>query len=73
MARDIYTQLDRCSYCGRPGFTCWDVDLVSCSQEVCQALAYGEVRRRATAGTGHRHAEARRIDLREHELAHRAR
>jgi hypothetical protein len=45
--RDIYIQLNRCLYCGRPGFMAWDADLRSCSREVCKGLAFAEVRRRA--------------------------
>jgi hypothetical protein len=52
VGKDIFIKLDRCSYCGRPGFVSWDVDLFSCTREVCKALAYGEVKRRAHAGNG---------------------
>lgn len=53
MAKDIFIELDRCNYCGQPGVISWDVDLFSCSREVCKTLAYGEVKRRAHAGNGH--------------------
>ena len=49
--RDLYTQLNRCRYCGRPGFMAWDTDLFSCSREVCKGLAFAEVRRRARRTT----------------------
>ena len=46
MARDIFIRLDRCQYCGRPGFVVWDADLFTCGHEVCESLAFAEVRRR---------------------------
>jgi hypothetical protein len=46
MARDIFLRLDRCQYCGRPGFIVWDADLFTCGREVCESLAFAEVRRR---------------------------
>jgi len=46
MARDSFAALDRCYYCGRRGVHVWDVDLYSCSNEVCESLAFAEVRRR---------------------------
>jgi hypothetical protein len=51
MARDISIRLHRCQYCSRPGFHTWDVDLFTCGSELCQSLAFAEVRRR------HRHGE----------------
>jgi len=52
MARDIFIKLNRCHYCGQPGFTVWDVDLFSCGREVCEALAFAEVKRRHKNGGG---------------------
>jgi hypothetical protein len=46
MARDIFCEREQCRYCSRPGVTQWDVELISCSREVCQALAFSELRRR---------------------------
>jgi hypothetical protein len=46
VAKDIFIALDRCSYCGRPGSIVWDDGVMSCSHEVCEGLAYREVRRR---------------------------
>lgn len=46
MARDIFIKLNRCHFCGRPGFIPWDSDLFSCGHEVCESLAFAEVRRR---------------------------
>lgn len=46
MARDVYIRLDRCQYCGQPGFVVWDDDLFTCGREVCEAQAFAEVRRR---------------------------
>lgn len=50
MARDILTRLNRCYYCGRPGVTTWDTDLLTCRSDVCESLAYAEVRRRHRNG-----------------------
>jgi hypothetical protein len=46
VARDNFIKLNRCYFCGRPGFVVWDVDLFSCGREVCESLAFAEVRRR---------------------------
>jgi hypothetical protein len=46
VARDSFIRLDRCQYCGRPGFIVWDDDLFTCGREVCESLAFAEVRRR---------------------------
>jgi len=46
MARDVFIRLDRCQYCGRPGFIVWDADLFTCGREMCETLAFAEVRRR---------------------------
>ena len=51
MARDRYIRLDRCQYCGQPGFIVWDDDLFTCGREVCEAQAFGEIRRRHHDGT----------------------
>lgn len=51
MARDILTRLNRCYYCGRPGVTTWDADLLTCRSDVCEALAYAEIRRRHRNGS----------------------
>ena len=50
MARDIFIKLNRCTYCGKPGFTVWDEDIFSCGREVCRSLAFSEVRRRNRNG-----------------------
>jgi hypothetical protein len=50
VARDVYIRLDRCQYCGQPGFVVWDDDLFTCGREVCEALAFAEVRRRHHEG-----------------------
>jgi hypothetical protein len=44
MARGI--DLKRCHSCDQSGFVAWDVDLFSCGREVCEALAFAEMRRR---------------------------
>ncbi len=46
MPRDVFTTLHRCRYCDRPGSVVWDSDVVTCGHEICEALAYAEVRRR---------------------------
>jgi hypothetical protein len=46
MARDVSIRLDRCQYCNRPGFVVWDADLFTCGHEMCETLAFAEVRRR---------------------------
>jgi hypothetical protein len=51
MARDIFIKLNRCHFCGRPGFVVWDTDLSSCGHEVCESLAFAEVRRRHGNGS----------------------
>lgn len=51
MPRDIFSKLNRCRYCDRPGFVVWDVDLSTCGREVCKSLAFAEVRRRHRDGT----------------------
>jgi hypothetical protein len=51
VARDRYIRLDRCQYCGQPGFIVWDNDLFTCGREVCEAQAFAEVRRRHHDGT----------------------
>jgi len=61
VARDIFVTLDRCTYCGRPGCIAWDTDLVSCSEEVCQALADAELRRRALRHPGARSDRRSRV------------
>jgi hypothetical protein len=43
---------DACWYCGRPAFVYWDVDLVTCSHEQCETLAFAEMARRARRGNG---------------------
>ena len=50
MPRDIFSKLNRCHYCDRPGFVVWDVDLSTCGREVCEALAFAEVRKRHRDG-----------------------
>ncbi len=50
MARDSFIRLDRCRYCGRPGFIVWDSDLFTCGREVCESLAFAEIRRRHHEG-----------------------
>lgn len=50
MARDIFIALDRCHYCGRPGFVAWDVDLFTCGRETCESLAFAEVQHRNRHG-----------------------
>jgi hypothetical protein len=50
VARDIFIRTNRCYYCGRPGFIVWDVDLFSCGHEVCESLAFAEVRKRHRNG-----------------------
>ena len=50
MARDIFIRRNCCHYCGKPGFIVWDTDLFSCSHEVCESLAFAEVRRRNKDG-----------------------
>jgi len=50
VARDNFIKLNRCYFCGRPGFVVWDVDLFSCGREVCESLAFAEVRRRNRNG-----------------------
>jgi hypothetical protein len=51
VARDIFITLDRCHYCGQPGFIAWDKDLFTCGREVCESLAFAEVRRRHGNGS----------------------
>lgn len=55
MARDAFIRLDRCRYCGRPGFVVWDDDLFTCGREICEAQAFAELRRR------HRHHDGERV------------
>jgi len=50
MARDTFIKLNRCHFCDRPGSVVWDVDLFSCGREVCESLAFAEVRRRNRNG-----------------------
>jgi hypothetical protein len=50
VARDKFIKLNRCYFCGQPGFVVWDVDLFSCGREVCESLAFAEVRRRNRNG-----------------------
>jgi hypothetical protein len=50
VARDNFIKLNRCYFCGQPGFVVWDVDLFSCGREVCESLAFAEVRRRNKNG-----------------------
>jgi hypothetical protein len=50
VARDKFIKLNRCYFCGQPGFVVWDVDLFSCNREVCESLAFAEVRRRNRNG-----------------------
>jgi hypothetical protein len=50
VARDIFIRTNRCYYCGRPGFIVWDVDLFSCGHEVCESLAFAEVKKRHRNG-----------------------
>jgi len=50
VARDNFIKLNRCYFCGQPGFVVWDVDLFSCGREVCESLAFAEVRRRNRNG-----------------------
>jgi hypothetical protein len=50
VARDVFIRLDRCQYCNRPGFLMWDTDLFTCGREICQTLAFTEVRRRHRIG-----------------------
>jgi hypothetical protein len=52
VAHDIFTRLNRCYYCGRPGIVVWDVDLFSCGHEACESLAFAEVERRHRNGGG---------------------
>jgi hypothetical protein len=46
MARDIFIKHNRCHFCDRPGSVIWDVDLFSCGRDICESLAFAEVRRR---------------------------
>lgn len=46
MPKDVFTELGRCTYCGGPAAKAWDTDIVSCGRDVCESLAYAEVRRR---------------------------
>ena len=50
VARDRFIKLNRCYFCGQPGFVVWDVDLFSCGRETCESLAFAEVRRRNRNG-----------------------
>lgn len=50
MARDLFTKLNQCHYCDRPGVVVWDVDLLTCEQEICKSLAFAAVRRRHRDG-----------------------
>jgi hypothetical protein len=50
MARDIFTESHRCSYCDRPGIIVWNADVYSCGHEMCKTLAFAEVRRRHPYG-----------------------
>jgi hypothetical protein len=47
---DNLIKLNRCYFCGQPGPVVWDVDLFSCGREVCESLAFAEVRRRNKNG-----------------------
>jgi translation initiation factor IF-1 len=42
--------VETCWYCGRPASVYWDDDLSTCRHEMCEALAYGELKRRARNG-----------------------
>jgi len=46
MAKDIFTRLHRCHFCGRPGTVDWDGELATCASEVCKSLAFAEMHRR---------------------------
>ena len=46
MARDIFIDLKRCHFCGQSGSVVWDAALFSCGHEVCESLAFAEMRRR---------------------------
>lgn len=46
MAKDVFTALGRCTYCGDTATKVWDADVVSCGRDVCESLAYAETRRR---------------------------
>jgi hypothetical protein len=52
VAKDIFIDLDRCTYCGRPGSNPRGVDLFTCGRELCECLAYAELKRRAARGCG---------------------
>jgi hypothetical protein len=46
MAQDVFIDQKRCHFCGRPGPIDCDRDLFSCGREVCESLAFAEMRRR---------------------------
>lgn len=50
MPRDVFTQLNRCRYCNRPGVVVWDTDLSTCREEVCMSLGFARVRGRPQGG-----------------------
>jgi hypothetical protein len=49
MARDVFTDLRRCHFCGRPAAIVWDDELLSCRHATCLGLAFAESQRRAEA------------------------
>jgi hypothetical protein len=58
--RDSFVEAHRCHYCGRAAVTVWDVDLLTCRSEVCEALAFAEMRRRSLPSVSRRTGVLRR-------------
>jgi hypothetical protein len=52
MARDVFTDLRRCRFCGRPAALAWDDTLLSCLHATCLGLAFAESQRRAESHGG---------------------
>lgn len=52
MARDSFTDLRRCHFCGRPAAIAWDDTLLSCRHATCTGLAFAESQRRAESHGG---------------------
>jgi hypothetical protein len=73
MAQDVFIDQRRCYFCGRIGAVVWDADLFSCGHEVCESLAFAEMRRRRgnvcdlavkrLLGLGDRHPHAQATSL----------
>jgi hypothetical protein len=51
--RDLFAKLDRCRYCDRRATIVWDGDVRTCGREVCESLAFAELRRRSRATHPH--------------------